>query len=212
MQSPHPSHIHSHTRPSKTHPTRQSNETLRDSPALRAALIGASSRTPSFTMKGKLRLGKVTGVLREDSLTAAMSCDGAIHQFLIKLKGVGCYPDTPEFYPKRQHALQTIYSWVYNAFATFKIYYHTSNNELVCSVRLENGTDLAKQILTMGLAPAFSHTADVMYHPPHYYHPSHPTIHSSHHPTHSTHPHTEQTLPAKTEDYPKGEGGEQRSE
>lgn len=198
------SHASSH-RPSKSHPTRQSNETLRDSAALRAALVEASSRTPSFTMKGKLRLGKVTGVLREDSLTAAMSCDGAIHQFLIKLKGVGCYPDTPEFFPKRQHAIQTIYSWVFNAFATFKIYYHTFNNELVCSVRLENGTDLGKQILTMGLAPVFSHTADVMYHPPHHFHASRPT-------TRYPLEYRGQTLPAKTEDHPKGEYGEQRFE
>lgn len=141
------------------------------SPDLRAALESASDRTPSFTMRGKYKFCKITDVLREDTLTAAMVCDENIHQFLLKIKGVGCYPNIHESLDVRNRAMAKIKELTLNRLASILCYFHTMNNELVCSVRLEDGTDLGKTLLEMNLVPHFKQTADIFYHPPDSFHP-----------------------------------------
>ena len=132
---------------------------------LRDALLEAPASTPPFSMKGKFKLAKIVDVLREDTLTAIMPCDGVLTCFLIKLKGVGCWPDIGSTRASKLHAMRHLATLGVGKIASIKCYFHTLNNELVCSVRLEDGTDLSSYLLDNGLAPSFAHTADVAYRP-----------------------------------------------
>lgn len=116
-------------------------------------------------MKGKFKLAKIVDVLREDTLTAIMPCDGVLTCFLVKLKGVGCWPDIGSTRASKLHAMRHLATLGVGKIASIKCYFHTLNNELVCSVRLEDGTDLSSYLLDNGLAPSFAHTADVAYRP-----------------------------------------------
>ncbi len=139
---------------------------------LREALLAAPPTTSPFSMRGKCKLGKIVDVLREDTLTAIMPCDGVLTMFLIKLKGVGCWPDLTTTRASKLHAMRHLATLATSKLASLKCYFHTLNNELVCSVRMEDGTDLAGYLLDNGLTPPFTQTADVAYrplaiHPPH---------------------------------------------
>jgi hypothetical protein len=132
---------------------------------LRDALIEAPTTTLPFSMKGKCKLGKIVDVLREDTLTAIMPCDGVLTMFLVKLRGVGCWPDLASTRATKLHAMRHLATLGVSNLASLKCYYHTMNNELVCSVRLEDGTDLSAYLLDNNLVPPFTQTADVAYRP-----------------------------------------------
>ena len=132
---------------------------------LRDALLEAPASTPPFSMKGKLKLAKIVDVLREDTLTAIMPCDGVLTCFLIKLKGIGCWPDIVAARASKLHAMRHLATLAVGKIVSIKCYFHTLNNELVCSVRLEDGTELSSYMLGNGLVPPFTRTADVAYRP-----------------------------------------------
>lgn len=132
---------------------------------LREALIEAPLTTSPFSMKGKFKLAKVADVLREDTLTAIMPCDGVLTMFLIKLKGVGCWPDLASTRGSKLHAMRHLAALSVSKIVSLKCYFHTLNNELVCSARLEDGTDLSSYLLDNNLVPPFNQTADVAYRP-----------------------------------------------
>ena len=151
---------------------------------LREALIAATHQTPPFSLRGKCKLAKVVDVLREDTLTAIMPCDGVLTQFLIKLKGIGCWPDVAEMRGQKIKSMQQLATLTVNKICSIKCYFHTLNNELVCSLRLEDGSDIGLYMLERGLAPPFSQTSDMVYRPL-VSHP--PPMHSTQLPAASTH-------------------------
>lgn len=150
---------------------------------LREALMEAPLSTSPFSMKGKFKLAKVVDVLREDTLTAIMPCDGVLTMFLIKLKGVGCWPDLASTRGSKLHAMRHMAALAVSKIVSLKCYFHTINNELVCSARLEDGTDLSSYLLDNNLVPPFNQTADVAYRPL----ATHPPVDYSSHPP-VTHP------------------------
>lgn len=150
---------------------------------LREALIEAPLTTSPFSMKGKFKLAKVAEVLREDTLTAIMPCDGVLTMFLIKLKGVGCWPDLASTRGSKLHAMRHLAALSVSKIVSLKCYFHTLNNELVCSARLEDGTDLSSYLLDNNLVPPFNQTADVAYRPLAIHPPvGHPPVGSVGHP------------------------------
>ena len=58
----------------------------------RELLMSTNTSCPPFTMAFKIKHAKVVNVLREDTIAAVMLCDGNPHQFIVKLRGVGCFP------------------------------------------------------------------------------------------------------------------------
>ena len=132
---------------------------------LRDALLEAPASTPPFSMKGTFKLAKIADVLREDTLTAIMPCDGVLTCFLVKLKGFGCWSDIAPARASKLHAMRHLATLGVGKIVSIKCYFHTLNNELVCSVRLEDGTDLSSYLLDNGLTPPFTQTADVAYRP-----------------------------------------------
>jgi len=114
-------------------------------------------------MAFKIKHAKVVNVLREDTIAAVMLCDGNPHQFIVKLRGVGCFPQNET--EKKEKAVQSLNELLLNKIISLRCYIHTSFNELICSLRL-GGKDVLKELLDTEVLPPFSHVAHMMYYPP----------------------------------------------
>lgn len=121
------------------------------------------TNTPPFTMAFKTKYAKIVAVLREDTVSAVMMCDGNPHQFIVKLRGVGCFPEHER--EKKEHACQRVTSLLIHKIVTLRCYTHTRCNELICSLRL-GGNDVIQDLLDETVLPPFSHMAHMMYYPP----------------------------------------------
>lgn len=141
---------------------REQNNYYRD----REILLASGTNTPPFTMAFKMRHAKIVAVLREDTVAAVMLCDGNPHQFIVKLRGVGCFQDNEENQlEKKEKALESLTTLLLNKIVSLRCYIHTSFNELICTLRL-GGKDVLKELLEDGTLPAFSHIAHMTYYPP----------------------------------------------
>lgn len=126
-------------------------------------LMAAGTDAPPFTMAYKTKPAKIVAILREDTVSAVMICDGHPHQFIIKLKSVGCFLENEM--EKKEKAFQHLTSLLLNKIVTLRCYIHTSFNELICSLRLE-GKDVLRELLDQGALSPFSHSAHMLYYPP----------------------------------------------
>lgn len=126
-------------------------------------LMRSPANAPPFTMAFKTKYAKITSVLREDTLAAVMMCDGNPHQFIVKLRGVGCF--RPEEKMKKNEAIEMLTNLLVNKIVTVRCYIHTSFNELICSLRI-GGKDVIKDLLATRVLNSFSHQAHMEYYPP----------------------------------------------
>lgn len=126
-------------------------------------LMRSSTNTPPFTMAFKTKYAKITAVLREDTVAAVMMCDGNPHQFIVKLRGVGCFRPGEE--TKKTEAIETLTDMLVNKIVTLRCYIHTSYNELICSLRI-GGKNVIRELLDEHVLNSFSHQAHMEYYPP----------------------------------------------